>query len=400
MSGNRLSIALVLLAAAAAGCSRSGRAPEKRPAVAAAPKRNAYRGRLLAITGEEGDAVKVWSADGKRVLAPYQLEKRGLALFDGEYALRLEGGCYFSAGAEEHLGGGLRNAGGELSLSAYVHPARVSQKGAGCIIGYGPRGGGLRFALMQEKDALTFRISAAGPRTVKLSNLKSAKPFHLVLAVGKKEIVFYRNGKKTGTSPGIKGDFSAWKDGRLLFGNDGKGARPWRGRIERAALYNKALEPEEVSRVAGAFLKGLGEREPVARVELVGELLKRAKYRMPWGENTYRDGLAECEYRVKKVIRGEYKEKNIRVAELMFVDRIFLTNSRKKIGGEYRLLVEELDANPQMAEIERGLLDVDEDSIDMVLHAEMSPLEALPKDQWPKPGKEKGAGKDGGKETR
>ena len=388
MSSKRLTIALALLAAsaAAAGCSRSKGTPEKRPA-AATLRKDGYRGRLLAMTGDERSPVKVWDPAGKPVLDPYYaFEKKGLALIARGYSLRLEGGCFFSGGAEEYLGGGLRNSGGELTLSAYVNPAAASQREAGCIIGYGPGKGDLLFALMQEKDALTFRINAGPPRTVKLAKLDSAEPFHLVLAVGKK-IAFYKNGKKAKEHRGVEGDFSAWRDGRLFFGNDGNGTHPWRGRIERAALYNRALGADEVAKAAGRVLKGIAEREPVPQVELTGVLLKRSKYRMPWGENTYREALSVCEYRVKKVVRGEYKEKKIRVAELMFVDRIFLTNSRKRIGGEYRLVVEEMADNPQMSKIERG--DSLEMDIDAVLYVELSPLEALPKDRQPKPPKEK-----------
>jgi hypothetical protein len=234
---------------------------------------------------------------------------------------------------------------------------------------------------MHEKEALTFTIDAGKNAAVTLVKLASAKPFHLAVTVGKKEIVFYRDGKKAGTHPGIQGDFATWKDGRLYVGNDEKGSCPWRGRLERVALYSRALGAGEVEKVAGAVLKEIGERDTVDRVELVGTLLQRAKYRMPWGENTYRDGLTECEYRVKKVIRGEYEQKKIRVAELMFVDRVFLTNSRKRTGADYRLVVEDFDANPQMAEIERGVLEPD---FDLLLHVEMSPLEALPKNLQPK----------------
>jgi len=345
-----------------------------------------YRGRLLEISGDEDDPVRVWGLNGKQVLAPYQLQRRGLALLDGEYSLRLEGGSYFSEGAEEHLGGGLRAGKDQLSLSVYVYPATFSQEGSGCIAGYAPKGGKPLFALKQEKNALVFTMAAAKPVRVTLAKLDSTKPFHLIVTASEKEIVFYRNGKKTGAHPGLAGDFSTWKNGRLYFGNDEKGTCPWRGRIEKFALYNQALGAAQAGKVASAALKEIADRQPPARVELVGTLLKRSKYRMPWGENTYRDGLAECEYRVKKVIRGEYKEKKIRVAELMFVNRIFLTNSRRKVGGEYRLVVEELDGNLRMSKVERGLLEPD---FDLVVHVEVGPFKALPKGQQPKPKKEK-----------
>ncbi len=358
--------------------------PASRAEAAAPAPEGVYRGRLLEMTDEEADPVKVWNSKGETVLAPFQLTKKGLALLDGEFSLRLEGGRYHTAGAEEHLAANLRNAAGELTISAYVYPETLESKGRGCIIGYAPKDGGFLFALTQQKNELHFSIAAPKPVEISLAELDSKKPFHLALTVSRKEIVFYRDGKKAGTHPGIAGDFSAWKPGRLYFGNDEKGSCPWRGKIERAALYNRALSAGEVGKAAKSVLDMIADRGPVERIELVGKLLERSTYRMPWGENTYREALAECDYQVVKVLRGKYEGKKIRVAELMFVDRIFLTNSRKQVGREYRLVVEELDGNLRMAKVERGLLDPD---MDLILYVEMSPLEALPADQQPKPGK-------------
>ncbi|MHC4913936.1 MAG: LamG domain-containing protein [Planctomycetota bacterium] len=371
-----LAASVLALALAPASCAE---AAEPAPG-------NAYRGKMLEMTDDEADPVKVWDSKGETVLAPFQLTKKGLALLDGEFSLRLEGGRYSTAGAEEHLAANLRNAGGELTLSAYVYPATLEKKARGCIVGYAPAGGGFLFALTQGGGKLSFTIAAPKPVEIALGKLDSTKPFHLALTVSRREIVFYRNGQKAGAHPGIDGDFSAWKPGRLYFGNDEKGTCPWHGRVELAAVHNRALAAGEVAKAAKSVLELIADRDPVERIELVGKLVERSTYRMPWGENTYREALSECDYEVVKVLRGKYGGKKIRVAELMFVDRIFLTASRKKVGEEYRLVVEELDGNLRMSKVERGLLEPD---IDLILYVETGPLEALPADQQPRPPEKK-----------
>ncbi len=405
MSGYMCSISLALLVATAAttSCLRSNRAAEKDPIIATAPtpskeleeghsnalkdKEKPYRGRLLAMTGDDRVPVKVWNANGNPVLDPYYaLGKKGLALVGRDYSLRLDGGHFFSAGAEEYLGAGLRGAESALTLSAFLDPATLNQNSTGCIIGYGPKHGEMLFALRQEKDTLTFSINAPNSSIMELSKLKSTKPFHLVLSAGKKAIAFYINGKLSKTYPGLNGNFSTWKDGRLFFGNNESGTQPWRGRLERVALYNKALGPAEAKKAADDVLEDVRLIGPVPSITFRGTLLERSTYPMPWKEGfTYREVLSVCEYQVNKVIRGAYKKEKIRVAEWVYVDRIFLTNCRKKIGTEYELEVEMLNENPQLSTTERA--DTLELDMDADTYYSLNRLVVLPKSAWPKPPK-------------
>ena len=123
---------------------------------------------------------------------------------------------------------------------------------------------------MQEGNALNLKFSPGNAKPLTLCTFTNTEPFHLVLTAGKKEIAFYRNGEKAGTHPGLPTDFPAFEDGRLYFGNDAKGARPWRGRLERAALYNKALSAEEVRKAAGAIMDDIRGRPAVPRIEIEG----------------------------------------------------------------------------------------------------------------------------------
>jgi hypothetical protein len=260
---------LALLALLAALCSAAALAGE-----------GPFRGKMLELTGSDESPVKVWGPDGKPVLDPYYaFDRKGLALLTRDYGLRLEGGSFYSGAAEDHLGGSLRNGGGELSVSGVIQPAAASQEGTGCILGYGPPKGELLFALVQEKDALSLRIGPSGaePYKAELCSLKDAAPFHLTVTVARDAVVFYRDGKKAGAHPGIKGDFSGWANGILYFGNDRSGKLPWRGVVELAALHNRAVTADEAAKAAAKVQEELRGRAPVGRIEIEATLLSRPK---------------------------------------------------------------------------------------------------------------------------
>ena len=135
------------------------------------------------------------------------------------------------------------------------------------------------------------------------------------------------------------------------------------------------------------MLDEIGKRRPVPRIELEGTLLATSKYPMPWDEGAYREALSVSEYKVNKVLRGEFKEDKIRIAEWVYLDRIFLTNSSRKIGATRKLVVEQLDVNPQLSTIERAnSLELD---MDATVYYDLNPLEALPENEQPKETKAK-----------
>ncbi|MCW8129501.1 MAG: LamG domain-containing protein [Planctomycetota bacterium] len=352
-----------------------------------APKQEekGYRGPLMVMTGDEAAPVKVWNAQGEPVFAPYYaFAKKGLGLIDRNFGCRMEGGCYFSAGAEEVLGAGLDASHGEFSLSVCLEPRDPAAAGEGCIIGYGPEGKPARFALTQRAEGYGLTLGEGAGKAVRFKEKPAAKPVHLVVTSGKHEITLYVNGVKSESLKNLVTDLPPWGPGLLWIGNDGVGAHPWLGQLERVMLYNKTLTSEEAKALADAFFAAAKERPPVERVEFKGTLLAQSDYPKPWDEGfTYRDVLSVREYKVDEVVHGTYKGKKIRVAEWAYVDRIFLANSQKKIGQACRLVVEPLDANPQLSTIQRG------DTLEMDLDAEvfydLTPMQALPEDQQPKP---------------
>lgn len=377
-----LPAAVLICMTAAMGCLSEEAKSSGAPALDKDGK--GYRGPLLVMTGDEAGPVKVWNAQGEAVFTPYYaLAKKGLGLTDRNLGLCMEGGCFFSAGAEDVLGAGLAISKGEFSLSAYVIPKDPGATGDGCIVGYGPAGKSTSFALAQHTDGFRLKFGELANETVQFHEKPAAHPVHLIVTADKGEITLYTNGVKSEAQKHQIAGSRSWGQGLLWIGNDGTGAHAWHGQVERVTLYNKALSAEEAKALADAFLKEAKERPAVERIEFKGTLLAQSRYPKPWDEGfTYRDVLSVSEYKVNEVVRGTYKSEKIRVAEWAYVDRIFLTSSQKKIGQTCRLLVEPLNSNPQLSTIQRG------DTLEMDLDAEvfydLTPIQALPESQQPK----------------
>lgn len=343
-----------------------------------------WQGCVLAMTGDERAPVVVRNASGAEVLDPYYaFDRKGLTLVDADYVLRTEGGLFYGENTREYLADALKNSGNTLTLMLYLHPRTLNQVQRGCVAAYGDPNGVALLALWQEKESLLLTLNGERPQTLKLLKLESLEPFHLAVVVSHDQVLACRNGASAATLPGYGGDMAKWPDGIPYFGNAQKGTAPWRGSIEFLELYNQALEPSALKLRYEHAVGEIKNRPARPVITFAGTLMARSEYPKPWDPGfTYSEVLSICEYSVEKVIAGEYSGKKIRVAEWMYVDRIFLTNSQKKIGSKHCLSVDQLDQRSNLTTTERAdTLDLD---VDAVVYYAPGPVEPLPPDQQPK----------------
>lgn len=366
-----------------AGCLLCGAAAAPTGRAADAP----WQGRILAMTGDDRQPVEVRNAEGEAVLDPYYaFDRKGLALVDMDYSLRLEGGLFYGEATREYLGEALKNSGNAVTVGLFIRPRTLKADGRGCLAAYGEPDGEPLLAVWQEKDALSLALAAPEPVVVPLLEMESVEPFHLAVAIGRDAIVWYRNGTRVGTAAGYNGDIAGWPPGIPFFGNARKGAQPWRGRLEFFELHSRALSPDGIRAMYANAMDEIKSRPAMPSITFEGVLLARSKYPKPWDPGyTYSEVLSIGEYRIEKLIGGEYAGEKIRVAEWMYVDRVFLTNSRKTVGSRHVLTVERLDRHAHLTTTERA--DTLELDLDAEVHYARGPIEPLPPDQQPKGGK-------------
>jgi len=354
------------------------------------------QGLVLATTSSADRPVEVLKEDGKPFDVSYKLTLKGLALHARHYSLRLEGGAFRAERIEKHLSAAFNKSGGQMSLGACLSPAGLAQEGAQ-IVWFGPEGGRRQFALVQEgKEVLLSIRTSEGNKPVafKLHGLAEAKPVHLLVTVSPEAVVAYADGREVARHPGIKGDFSNWEPGLLVFGNDDTGESPWKGRIDRLTLHRRALKADEARALAesvGAEMKKLSSLPPL---RLKATLLRKSAYAAP-RTITYRSVMAVYEYRVEQVLAGKYEEKEIRVAHWMYIDFILLTNTQREAGKSYELAVEPMKFNAQVGNITEydSLKKANNEDLDMEKFYDCGPIEPLPAKKEVPPGEgEKPAG--------
>jgi hypothetical protein len=144
-------------------------------------------------------------------------------------------------------------ASNELTVEAWITPAKESQSGPARIVTLSRDSGQRNFTLGQDGNRFDVRLrttksnanglpSLAGPQ-----GMVAAKRTHLVYTFDRRGTArFYVDGKQVAERQ-IGGDLSNWDDGfRLALGDELTGARRWDGEFHFVAIYSRALPVEQV----------------------------------------------------------------------------------------------------------------------------------------------------------
>ena len=78
-----------------------------------------------------------------------------------------------------------------------------------------------------------------------LAEIEAGKPTHVIVSYYPSNVYCYIDGKLVYSETAIKGDFSNWEPYHLLFGDEFSGGRNWQGKLEKIAIYNRIVYPEE-----------------------------------------------------------------------------------------------------------------------------------------------------------
>ena len=142
---------------------------------------------------------------------------------------------------------------GEITLEAWIRPAKTNQKGPARIITLSKNGSERNVTLGQEGDKYDVRMrttSTTGnglPSTATRSKSLTNKLTHVVYTrerSGRARV--FLNGKPLADRV-VKGNTGNWADSfRLALGNEFSRDRTWLGTYHLVALYSRELSPEEV----------------------------------------------------------------------------------------------------------------------------------------------------------
>jgi pyrimidine deaminase RibD-like protein len=140
----------------------------------------------------------------------------------------------------------------------------------------------------------------------------------------------------------------------LLVGNEFTRDRAWAGRVERVVIRRRALSAREAAESAAACRRLIAARPAVGPVVVEAERTAASRLPTPRQCAPYAEGLAACEYRVRKVLAGALQGERIRVTHWAVLGGESVPLPAAGPGAPLRLTLEPLDANPQVGPLFRS----------------------------------------------
>ncbi len=183
---------------------------------------------------------------------------------------------------------------GHMSLEIVLRTDSIEQGGPARILTLSRNALCRNFTLSQEGNALSFRLrTTESDHNALLSNLIVPGAFassnlmqHVAVTYDGTRLRAYVDGNSTLQALNLRGTFSDWGHNHLLLiGDEPPGGKPWQGWIERFAIYDRALDIEEIAllhegmAVPDAILK-CDFRNASASAETEG--VKPMRYRNPF----------------------------------------------------------------------------------------------------------------------
>jgi len=299
---------------------------------------------------------------------PVTLTMLGPARLDRFGSMSLRGGMIYTPRASDgvFLRCGRTN---ELSVEATIAPAAAQQgdimNPAQIIACNAYRRGKemVNFALTHEGDGLAFYLRAkpAGVNDplgslnrVRLCSLPADTLSHVVVSYASGELACYLNGKKLMRTDEVSGALT-WGKPRsgvgIEFGGgiDGKAVKePWKGKLEGIAIYDRAITADEVRDNYAEYAKKLAARKPLPQIEVEVSLVAKSDIPSTDDIAPYHSALVVCEYDVKKVLKGKYEEKKLRVAHWGLVYKKPTPIARAKPGHAAILTLEKFSDHSEL----------------------------------------------------
>jgi hypothetical protein len=284
----------------------------------------------------------------------FPVERHGLARLDHHHRMVLGGGTFTASWeASEAIVAGVRET-NELTLEATLVPAALRQNAPILALSGGARDRS-NLVLAQEGRELVLRLALArrgvARETLRLGPLQPGRGTHLLVSYRPGRLIALRDSRIVLDAGAVQGDFFRWRPRPLVFGGEARSPVTWSGLLEGVAFYGRFLEEDEARENARRALEKAATRPRVPTLRIRGELLARSHTPTLREISPYREALAVYEYRVERVLAGDFDGEVVRVAHWVILDGETLPVSRSAEGELVELTLEPFAANPQLESV-------------------------------------------------
>ncbi len=240
-------------------------------------------------------------------------------------------------------------------------PASTSSKNNGPVIRLENRGRGKFLTVSQKGKDLLLELFSGDKviSNVKISGaLHEHRPEHLFIDIQGKKLKLYTNGKMNKEIFLKKNSLESFADIDLLFGDPDAAGSGLNGALSHVAVYAGSNSASDISRKSHMVTGDIEARKSVETIQLKGEITELSLVPDPDSLGAYRRALVVNRYRVHKIIKGVYSEKDILVAQWAVLDRMLLPETKDfQVKNNMEIKVEKFDQHPEL-EGERLMMDM------------------------------------------
>ncbi len=316
------------------------------------------------------------------------LTRDRIARVDRQGGLILHGGRFVAKGAGMGLPIACRKnnafsievviAAADLAQGTTNQPARILS----CDFGEGLQRANVALCQVGARLQLYLYLktaeSAAGVKSIDLCALEQLQSNHVVVTFAGGRLTCYRNGKQIGDVHSLGGALD-WRDvpfhTGLNIGGATGGATPWYGRLERIAIFARAIERKEAVANDRDYRKFISSRPGVPRIQMRVKLARKSRIPSEQEIAPYADALVVNEYDVVDVRAGSYRRKTVRVAQWGLIDRQATALKEVAPGAVVDLVLEPFDMHSEVENDPlRDTLDFDVDA-DLFLDVTVPPAD-------------------------
>jgi hypothetical protein len=288
-----------------------------------------------AITDENGDTLRLCRAT-------YEGESRPNAWFGAD----LRKGALVADAESAALAVQACASHEAFSIAFSAAPTLDQEDSGGVMLALGDQGEFLKLQQHGKAMHLSLADESGIVKTHWLGNMSAGTLEHWVIAYADGLLESYRNGileRSASVRPAVK----TWKTSMLRFGNLKDGTLPWSGSLEAIEFFDRPLNAKVVDELHTQEARLWAQRVEIPQVTVEAELVETSQPSDPAKILPYTRGLVEQTWKVRKVISGTLKEKQMLVLHWSVLGSKSLPLPNQK-GVTGNLKLEPVESHPEL----------------------------------------------------
>jgi hypothetical protein len=276
----------------------------------------------------------------------------GLAFWNEDEVMQLRGGFFDAPEAGPRISEAVRKS-GAFMMEAVITPQQTNKgREVEPIVMLGDSKDDANFIIGQRGFQLCvgWRVRAKSDKSKvawqDVANIAPGGAHHLLVICEKDSATLYLDGRPKDLSGEIKAGLPGWKPQTLRFGALPDGSHPWRGLIERVAIYDRAFNREEALTNAKEAAAIIDAKAKPHSWEVMAKLVESSAPPTLQEIQPYKEALVRQLFDVQKVVEGDGAlPKEIVVTQWAWLGGQAMPSQALKVGDVVKLTLHEMETH-------------------------------------------------------